>query len=164
VCSVGLAKVIDGRVVDTFSSLVRPPAPYDDFSPHNVKIHRIAAADVATAPTWDVVYGNVRQFAGTDPLVAHNADFDHKVLAKASAACGISVPSSHWMCTLAAARATLTLESYKLPAVSAALGLPPHAHHDAAADAEQCARLLVALYVSAGPDGRSMLRQHTRRR
>jgi hypothetical protein len=58
---------------------------------------------------------------------------------------GTSTPTLNFLDTEALARATLTLESFKLPDVAKSLGLPPFKHHDAEDDAVTCARILVEL-------------------
>lgn len=162
VCSVGAVKVRDGVIVDAFETLVQPPPGYESFGSFNVAVHGITALDVVGAPTWDVVHPKLAEFAGGDTLVAHNASFDRSVLTQASAACGIRVPRSRWLCTRDAARSVLDLASYKLPDVSRALDIAAHAHHDAGADARQCALVLVELCRRLGPDGLNLMGRHVR--
>ncbi|WP_448630575.1 exonuclease domain-containing protein [Cellulomonas soli] len=162
VCSIGLVKVRDGVVVDTMSTLVQPPPGHGTFTPINVGVHGIRESDVVGAPTWDRVYPAVVEFAGADVLVAHNAAFDRSVLTQANQALGMRAPRSTWLCTRDTARSALDLPSYRLPEVSRALRLAPHAHHDAAADAQQCALVLIALHRHAGADGPELVRQHAR--
>jgi DNA polymerase-3 subunit epsilon len=162
VCSIGVVKVRDGVVVEAMETLVQPPPGHGEFGYRNVEVHGITAADVVGAPTWDVVAPKVLELAGGDVLVAHNASFDRSVLTRASEACGIAVPRSRWLCTRDTAKAFLALGSYRLPDVAAALGIPAHAHHDAGADARQCALVLVELSRSLGPDGPAMVGRHVR--
>jgi DNA polymerase-3 subunit epsilon len=162
VCAVGVVKVRDGVVVDSLSTLVQPPPGHETFAPMNVGVHGIRPRDVVGAPTWDEVYPAVAALAGPDVLVAHNASFDRSVLTRANQAVGLPVPSSTWLCTRDTAKDVLDLPSYRLPDVSRALGLAPHAHHDAAADARQCALVLVALHRRRGPAGPSLVTQRAR--
>lgn len=162
VCAVGVVKVRDGAVVDSLATLVLPPPEHREFSRYNVAVHGITARDVAQAPTWDRVYAMIAAFAGDDALVAHNAAFDRSVLNQASQTYGIPVPRSTWLCTHQASKSVLDLTSYRLPAVATALGLPAHDHHDAGADAYQCAQVLVALCRRLGPRGLDPIRRHVR--
>ncbi|MDF2846652.1 MAG: polymerase subunit epsilon [Oerskovia sp.] len=162
VCAVGVVKVRDGVVVDSLETLVDPPPGHQTFSYRNVAVHGIQPQDVLGAPTWDVVYGKVVEFADGDALVAHNAAFDRSVLAQASEVYGIEVPRSQWLCTRDAARSVLSLASYRLPDVSSALRIPAHAHHDAGADARQAALVLVELCRRLGPGGLDLVRRHVR--
>lgn len=49
VCAVGLASVVDARIIDDWSSLIRPPKGYDYFDPWHVNLHGNTAADVTEA-------------------------------------------------------------------------------------------------------------------
>lgn len=162
VCAVGVVKVRDGVVVDAMSTLVQPPPGHETFGDMNVAVHGIRPRDVVGAPTWDRVYPAVAEFAEGDALVAHNASFDRSVLTQASQVYGIDVPPSPWLCTRNAAKSALDLPSYRLPDVSAALDIAAHAHHEAEADARQCALVLVALCRRLGAGAADLVRQHAR--
>ncbi|MDR6907962.1 DNA polymerase-3 subunit epsilon [Agromyces sp. 3263] len=142
-CSVGLVKVRDGRVVDRVHWYIRPPFPHNDFSEWNVRIHGITPQMVADAPGWAEHLPALREFAGHDVLVAHNAGFDMAVIAKTSEAVGVAVPDYRSLCSLQVARKTYHLESYRLPVAAMAAGFEDFSHHDALADAEACAAIVV---------------------
>ncbi|MEV1130398.1 3'-5' exonuclease [Agromyces sp. NPDC049794] len=142
-CSVGLVKVRDGRVVDRVHWYIRPPFPHNEFSEWNIRIHGITPEMVADAPGWDVHLPALREFAGADVLVAHNAGFDMGVIAKTTAAFGLQVPDFRSLCSLQVARRTYHLESYRLPVAAMAAGFESFSHHDALADAEACAAIVV---------------------
>ena len=142
-CSVGLVKVRDGRVVDRVHWYIRPPFPHNDFSEWNIRIHGITPEMVADAPGWADHLPALREFAGTDVLVAHNAGFDMAVIVKTSEAFGLAVPDYRSLCSLQVARKTYHLESYRLPVAAMAAGFEDFSHHDALADAEACAAIIV---------------------
>lgn len=142
-CSVGLVKVRDGRVVDRVHWYIRPPFPHDEFSEWNVRIHGITPAMVADAPGWGTRVAGLREFARDDVLVAHNAGFDMGVIVKSSVALGIAVPDYRSLCSLQVARRTYHLDSYRLPVAAMAAGFEDFSHHDALADAEACAAIIV---------------------
>ncbi len=142
-CSVGLVKVRDGRVVDTASWLIRPPLGHDEFLEWNVRIHGIMAVDVTDAPLWSEQLHDLQSFAENDPLVAHNAGFDMGVIAAACAASYVPIPSYDYLCSLQVARKTYHLDSYRLPVAAMAAGFEDFAHHDALADAQACAAIVV---------------------
>lgn len=142
-CSVGLVKVRDGRVVDRVHWYIRPPFPHDEFSEWNVRIHGITPGMVADAPGWPVHLPALLEFAEGDVLVAHNAGFDMAVIAKTSAAFGLDVPDFRSLCSLQVARRTYHLDSYRLPVAAMAAGFEDFSHHDALADAEACAAIIV---------------------
>ena len=142
-CSVGLVKVRDGRVVDRVHRYIRPPFPHDEFSEWNIRIHGITREMVADAAGWAEHLPMLREFAEDDVLVAHNAGFDLGVIAKTSLAVGLEVPDFRYLCSLQVARRTYHLDSYRLPVAAMAAGFEDFSHHDALADAEACAAIVV---------------------
>lgn len=142
-CSVGLVKVRDGQVVDRIGWLIQPPPGHDHFVEWNTRIHGIRADDVRDALGWVEQLPELLAFAGGDILVAHNAGFDMGVIKAACLATELTVPSYLYMCSLQLARKTYTLESYRLPLAAAAAGFSDFAHHDAVADAEACAAIMI---------------------
>jgi DNA polymerase-3 subunit epsilon len=142
-CSVGLVKVRDGRVVDQASWLIKPPLGHDAFLEWNVRIHGIMAVDVADALLWSEQLPDLTAFAENDVLVAHNAGFDMGVIAAACAASYIPTPEFDYLCSLQVARRTYHLDSYKLPSAAMAAGFEDFHHHDALADSQACAAIIV---------------------
>ncbi|MBT2501405.1 DNA polymerase III subunit epsilon [Curtobacterium sp. ISL-83] len=151
-CSVGLVKVRAGRVVDRASWFIRPPHGHDAFLEWNTRIHGIVAEDVLHAKGWAEQYADIVAFAEGDVLVAHNARFDMGVIAGGCSATGTALAEHHSMCSLAVARKTYTLDSYRLPSAASAAGFEGFQHHDAAADAEACAAIVVHAAGHHGAD------------
>jgi len=142
-CSIGLVKVRDGVVVDRLHRYIRPPFPHDEFSEWNVRVHGITRDMVEREAGWADVLPVFRAFAGDDVLVAHNAGFDMRVIAQTTEAVGLEVPNHRSLCSLQVARKTYHLESYRLPVAAMAAGFEGFSHHDALADAEACAAIMV---------------------
>jgi DNA polymerase-3 subunit epsilon len=142
-CSVGLVKVRDGDVVDRVSWFIKPPLGHDQFNEWNTRIHGIMAPDVADALLWSEQLPDLVAFADGDHLVAHNAGFDMGVIAGACRASFIDIPSFSYLCSLQVARKTYSLDSYRLPVAAMAAGFEDFAHHDALADSEACAAIIV---------------------
>ncbi|GAA3928451.1 3'-5' exonuclease [Microbacterium soli] len=149
-CSVGLVRVRDGRVIAQTGWLIRPPAGHDDFNEWNTKIHGLRAQDVADADSWTQQIGRLCAFAGKDVLVAHNAGFDMNVLRRACEATGLDAPPYRSLCSLAVARKTYDLDSYKLPRAAEVAGFGAFPHHDALADARACAQIIIDAARRAG--------------
>lgn len=142
-CSVGLVKVRSGRVVDRASWFIQPPLGFDSFSEWNIRIHGIRETDVVGAATWAEQLPDLVAFADGDHMVAHNAGFDMGVISAACTATMLDVPSLRYLCSLQLARKTYNLDSYRLPVAAMAAGFEDFNHHDAAADAEACAAIVV---------------------
>lgn len=139
-CAVGLVRVEDGRVVERISRLIRPPRREFVFS----YIHGIAWTDVAGEPEFGEVWpGLAPILKGAEFLAAHNAPFDAGVLRACCAAAGLRPPRLGFECTVRLARSVWGIHPTKLPDVCRHLRIPLR-HHDAASDAEACARIVIA--------------------
>ena len=71
-------RVRHGRIVGEFHTLVKPRVPITSGA---LAAHRISESDVATAPFFETVWTEFREFCGSDVLVAHNGyTFDFPIL------------------------------------------------------------------------------------
>lgn len=78
VVEIGAVRVVDGKIVDRFHTLVQPFRP---ISPRASEIHGYSDADVQAAPPFSAVWPQFRAFVGDDVLIAHNGHrFDVPVL------------------------------------------------------------------------------------
>lgn len=142
-CSVGLVRVRDMVVVDRRVWLIRPPAAHATFLPFNVKIHGITEEMVADARTWEEQLSELTEFIGDDAVVAHNASFDMGVIRSACAETVTPTPKLLYMCSVQVSRKTYDIPSHRLPLAAAAAGFREFAHHEALADAEACAAIVI---------------------
>jgi DNA polymerase III epsilon subunit-like protein len=127
-CSIGLAKVENGKVVNTFSSFIKPPENY--FAPINISIHGITPAHVAKAPAFDQVWPELIDFIGDNLLISHGARFDGSVLLACLDTFGLPVPNNLIACSLQAARNVWPeLPSHKLPYLMKQIGIDYLAHN-----------------------------------
>lgn len=139
-CAVGLVRVEDGRIVRRESRLIRPPRQEFIFT----YIHGITWEDVENQPSFGEVWPALSDiFAGVEFIAAHNAPFDRGVMNSCCAAAGIEPPALPFKCTVQVARKTWSIHPTRLDNVCKVLGIPLK-HHDAASDAEACARILIA--------------------
>lgn len=140
-CSVGLAKVRGGQIVDEAYTLIHPPARYDHFDGFNTWVHGITADKVADAPPWRSAMDWILDYCAGDPLVCHNAGFDIGVIRYACVADEMHWPTLDFLCTLVLARRAYRLPSYRLPFVAAECAIDGGRHHLASDDA-RCAALI----------------------
>lgn len=142
-CSIGIAMVHEGRITETWASLIRPPNMY--FHPKIVAIHGITAADVVDAPSFDDIWAQILERIVTIyPVVAHNAAFDLSVLRASCAEHDLAIPEICSACTLKLARRLLPhLPNHRLDTVAGYLGIVFN-HHDAESDAIACARVALS--------------------
>lgn len=142
-CSVGVVVVEDGVVVERVGWLIRPPTGHDVFSEWNIRIHGITPDRVVDAAGWVEQLEDLLGAIGERPVVAHNARFDMGVMRAACHATGAATPPLDYFCSLHVARRTYVLPSYRLPVAARAAGFEDFPHHDALADAEACAAIVV---------------------
>ncbi len=160
-CSVGLVKVVDGRVTQTLSSLCKPPKGHQQFDPFNTMIHGLTEADVRDAPVFGDLWPEVLDFIDSDPLVAHNAGFDLGVIRLALNESKIPLPDFDYYCTLVLSRRLIPgLLSYSLPYVVEALDLEEFEHHNAETDALKSAQILIKLIEISGVNSVNELLEH----
>jgi DNA polymerase-3 subunit epsilon len=139
-CAVALVRVEEGEIVRREVKLIRPPRQRFDFT----YLHGISWRDVEGQPTFGEVWPRLTPLLqDVEFLAAHNACFDRGVLRACCVAAGLSVPDLPFTCTMLLARHTWRIFPTKLPDVCKYLGLPLN-HHDAASDAEACARIVIA--------------------
>lgn len=142
-CAVGLVRVREGEIQESLSMLFRPPSGFGHFDRGNIAVHGITEDDVADAPPWIDALPELLLFTDGLPLIAHNASFDMGVLKEASKVVDFDLPNLSYACSLKMARKTYSLESYRLNAVAYAIGHEEFQHHDALADADACARIVM---------------------
>ena len=149
-CAVGLVRVREGKIIDGFSALFAPPSPHNWFQQGNINIHGIHPSDVADGPHWHEVLPLMLEFIGEDVLIAHNAVFDMGVLRASAAAVSVELPPIQYACSLLISRRVYNLDSYRLNAVAYAVGHEEFNHHDALADADTCARIVLHMAKTHG--------------
>lgn len=139
-CAVALVRVESGAIVATEHRLIRPPRRRFVFT----YLHGIAWEDVEGAPEFaDVWPGLAPMLEGAEFLAAHNAPFDRGVLHACCESAGLRPPKVPFRCTVDLARRKWGIYPTKLDHVCRRLDIPLR-HHDAASDAEACARIVLA--------------------
>ena len=140
IIEIGAARVEDGRIVETFHSLVRSGRRV---SAAATRVHGYTDSDLAGQPSFAEVWPRFRAFVGEHLLVAHNAHgFDMPVLRRAVAGvAGEGVGGLRCFDTLPLARA-LFAESARLGDLAHRFGIPVGRAHHAADDAVTLAQVL----------------------
>ncbi|WP_297047602.1 exonuclease domain-containing protein [uncultured Desulfovibrio sp.] len=141
-CAVGLVRIEGGTVAARFESLLRPPSSRVWFT----HIHGLRWRDLKDQPTFAEVWPvAAKLLEGARFLLAHNAQFDRRVLHACCRVAGLEPPAQPFLCTLKGVRqAPLELASRSLGCVCAHFGIPLR-HHNALSDAEGCAMVYARL-------------------
>jgi|GEM_PF-70629 Predicted phosphatase homologous to the C-terminal domain of histone macroH2A1 len=150
-CAIGMAKVADGRIIDVFYSLIRPPRQRMLYT----WVHGLRWEDVKNAPTFADLWPAISNFmAGAEYLLAHNAGFDRRILYACCQAAGVTEPAPPFLCTLKGSRKVLRLPSHKLNALSSYFNIELQ-HHHAQSDAVAAAAIWLRL-LDLGVDATAM--------
>ena len=139
-CALALMRVEGGQVVDRLVRLIRPPRRRFVFT----WLHGIDWEHVEGEPSFGEVWGEMAPFLdGARFLAAHNASFDRSVLRACCEAARMQPPPQPFVCSVVLSRRAWSLPRHSLDVVSRHLQIPLE-HHDAASDAEACARIVLA--------------------
>jgi DNA polymerase-3 subunit epsilon len=138
-CALSVVIVQDQQIVETWTSLIRPPRQSFVFT----YLHGIAWQHVRDKPTFGELWPEVaRRLEKVDFIAAHNAAFDRSVLRACCAMAGQAAVRHPFLCTVKLARAIWNLHPAKLSDVARHLQIPLR-HHDATSDAHACAQILL---------------------
>lgn len=152
-CAVGLCRIEDGVVTDSFYSLIRPPSSRVLFT----HVHGLTWPMLKDAPTFTELWPQLVAFMeGSHALLAHNAGFDRRVLHASCQALELVQPKLPFLCTLKGARRSLPLASRALDSVCGYFGIPLD-HHHAGSDARACAEIYLRLRGLGVTDGQMKL-------
>jgi DNA polymerase-3 subunit epsilon len=146
-CSIGLTKVVRGRVADSRAFLIRPPT--DEFGYYETRVHGLRWRDCKNSPTFGELWPEILPwFDGIRFLAAHNAPFDRRVLRACCDHYGLMMPDLPFVDTVKLAKRTWQQPKNSLDVVSARLGIELN-HHDAESDAHACAQIIIHAGVEA---------------
>ncbi len=145
ICQVGAAVFSEGRICNTWESLVNPE---DYFDPMNVWIHGIDADQVQHSPTWRTAYESLRSIIEGSIVVSHTA-FDRTSLLRACEKNHLPSCELRWLDSAKVVRRAwpeFSKSGYGLANVAAHFNIGYKAH-DALEDA-RCAGEIVVRAIS----------------
>ena len=156
IIEIGAVKVVNGKIVDRFSTFVNPqrPIPFEI-----TNLTSITDEMVMESPAIDVILPKFLEFVGDGVLVAHNAGFDVGFIEQNCRNLGLN---DHFVYadTVALARVLLpTLSKYKLNVVAKALNISLENHHRAVDDAGATAEIFVKFVEMLKKDNITTLKE-----
>ena len=156
IIEIGAVKVVNGKIVDKFSTFVNPqrPIPFEI-----TNLTSITDEMVMEFPAIDVILPRFLEFVGDGVLVAHNAGFDVGFIEQNCRNLGLN---DHfvYLDTVALARVLLpTLSKYKLNVVAKALNISLENHHRAVDDAGATAEIFVKFVEMLKKDSITTLKE-----
>lgn len=141
-CSVAVVEIGDGRLIDSYYTLIRPPE--NRYHWFNTRIHGIHKEDTADARDFAGIWEELRPHLEGRIVVAHNASFDMSVLRACLNDFHLPLPDFSYCDTVAMAKKVWPdLENHKLDTVGEFLNIKFH-HHNALDDARTCAAIPLA--------------------
>ena len=153
-CSIGMVKYRDGKKVDQYYSLIRPPFDYPGKSGQVLTwVHGISEDDVRNEKTFAELLPDIETFVDGLPLVAHNASVEKCCIRDVCAYYEIDTKLDYEnifdtlpLSREAEAKLGLQVEgqgTHSLDAVCCRFDIPVLNHHNALEDAEMCGNLIV---------------------
>jgi len=141
ITEIGAVKVVDGKIVEQFTTLVKPDYK---ITAENVAITGITEEMVKDAPKIGAVIPDFMKFIDGAVLVAHNAEFDLKFIKRFAGGEEYEVKNKV-LDTVEIARATLPqLRRHDLHTIAEHFGIVFH-HHRALSDAYATAEAFIEL-------------------
>jgi DNA polymerase-3 subunit epsilon len=146
-CEVALVRFKDGEPIESFTSLIYQ----ERFAPFNVALHGITPKHVKSAPRFDEIWGEMKDFISKSPLVAHNAGFDMSVLYRSLKNEPVGAELDYF-CTMVLSRQMLELTYFGLPGVTEHLEIDYPMEHRAESDAIAAGKVASHLIKIQGVD------------
>ena len=153
-CSIGMVKYRNGKKVDQYYSLIRPPFDYPGKSGQVLTwVHGISEDDVRNEKTFAELMPEIENFVEGLPMVAHNASVEKCCIRDMCAYYEIDtrLDYNNILDTLPFSKETeakvgLQVEgqgTHSLDVVCSRFNVPVLNHHNALEDAEMCGNLMV---------------------
>ena len=144
IIEIGMARVCNGNVTDTYSTLVNPGIKISD---RIIELTHIHNEELTDKPRINELIEDVIQFIGDYPILGHNVIFDYSFLKKAAVNNNLVFPSAG-IDTLKMARRILPeLEHKKLDYLCEYLKIDPGNSHRALDDALSASGIYWKMYT-----------------
>ncbi|MBU1096620.1 MAG: GIY-YIG nuclease family protein [Bacteroidetes bacterium] len=143
VIEIGVVKVKNLKIIDTYSTLINPEVEIPYFI---TQLTGIKTEDVIDAPKFDSVINELINFIGESVIVAHNLAFDYSFLQSEFQIAGCELPNNSTLCTLKLARKLYPeLQSKSLGSLVKHFRIRNKDAHRALSDAMATAKILIKM-------------------
>ena len=140
ICSLGVAIVENGRLIETAHFLIKPvPNYYDTF---NTRLHGISDKYTRHEGSFEQQWADLKEYFHNKIIVAHNASFDCSALRYTLDKYNLSYPDLDFHCTMRLSQKGLNLPNHRLDTVSDYFNIRLNHHH---AESDASAAALIAL-------------------
>lgn len=150
-CSIALVSVKDGKIVDTFYSLIRPDILH--FDEENIAMHGITEDMVKGKPYFYELWPLIKEKIKGKTLVAHYAKFDMEVLSDTLESNDIPFPSCQVLCTCVLSQAMFPeMPHHRLQDVTEKIGFNLEQRFNAMANARACVAIMEYALQKSGAE------------
>lgn len=151
-CEIGYSVFKEtGEKILTRSHYLVPPNEASEFTAMTIAIHGIKQIKTINAPTFKTVFEKTLcNLMDGSIVLAHNADFDGKVLSELCKHYGIKLPENIvFACTMRMSKKLIESTAYSLDIISKRYGLTLD-HHRAGSDSEVCGQVFFKMLEEYG--------------
>ena len=131
ICEIAILRCRENEIIDTFDTLVNPERP---LSPGAARVNGLTEADLADAPLFADIAGQVKPLLEDAVIVCHNAPFDLGFVNSEFIRLGQKFPPVEVIDTLQLARQHFDFASNSLQSIGEALMIDRSGAHRALAD------------------------------
>ncbi|MCK4353377.1 WYL domain-containing protein [candidate division WOR-3 bacterium] len=131
ICEIGLLKAKNGKIIDSYETLINPCRP---ISPGAFNVNKITANMVKNAPLFSQIVNDFFDFIKGSVIVAHNAPFDLEFIGSHLHNLGIPFPNNFVIDTLTLARAHYNFPGNSLGKIASYFGIDTYNQHRALGD------------------------------
>lgn len=142
ICQIGIASFEDGKLTNTWKTLVDPEDYFDEF---NTLLHGISWEMVQGSPTYKKLHIQLGSMLGEN-IVVHHSPFDRTSFNQAAEKYNLDPINCQWLDTARVVRRhweEFRHQGYNLPGIAAHIGLPEYKIHDALEDAITAGLLMI---------------------
>ena len=142
-CSVAIVQVRSAEIVETWSTLIKPPNNY--YSQMCIDVHGMTPQDTVYSKPFPLIYPDIKKRINNRPVVAHNSKYDRAVFDQSKEYYNINddlVLSEKWYCTCRLYKYQLKEPTAKLNELCKKYKIELQ-HHDALSDTIACAKLFI---------------------
>lgn len=147
--SLALIRIEDDMIKFAKYYLINPQAEIEYGA---YKVHGIGEKDIVDKPTFREIWPEISKYISGQILVAHNSNYDTKVIRNELKRYGLACKPFKSVCTYKNAKKLIDktdIENYKLDTVCEYFGITMGTHHDARDDTDAC-RLIFNRLVRLG--------------
>ncbi|HLO45775.1 MAG TPA: exonuclease domain-containing protein [Leadbetterella sp.] len=140
ICQIGIAKFVNGELVERWVSLINPETYFDPF---NTSIHGISEKDVKNSPTFDKLHSIIFEKLNNQ-ITVHHMPFDRVAITRACNEYNLDFVNAIWLDSAKIVRRTwsdFSQKGYGLKNIANFLNID-FKHHDALEDAITAAEIV----------------------